>query len=133
MPSSTIPIDPNLVIPKPKEEDWKKRPEEEPPQRPKTVTAAKPGDPPPDVSDIIDEINERLSKPWMQNELRCGRSIAFGNRLDAAQLKETAKIVAALKWRVTITSDRGGITMSIMPPIPEKKGRPDGRGQRGYL
>lgn len=126
MPTSIIPIDPSLVIPKEGDPEDKLK---DPPlkRRPEKEAAI-----PPDVTDAINEINGRLSQPWQVNEIRCGRAVVFGSRLNGAQLKEVTRILTESRWRVSVTVDRDGATVSVRPPESEKKRR-DMRGQRGYL
>jgi len=129
MSTSIFPVDPNKAVPPERDEDERKDAIKRPIYDPNVPDS----EPSPDVTCIIQEVNERVSPQWADNEIRCGRALAFGLRYSFTELKEAATILTDSKWRVTVTYDhKQGATMSIRPPQEQPK-RQDTRGQRGYL
>ena len=70
--------------------------------------------PPPDVTAIVVKINEFLSRPWEENERRCGRCFVLPDRISPEEVKEIRNVFS--KWETKFSTERTGKNLSFKKP-----------------
>lgn len=67
---------------------------------------------PPDVSSWVRKANAVLSRPWQENELRCGRALTLGNVAPDVAI-ELARVFNAFEVKIGV--EKAGIIITFKP------------------